>query len=307
MTIIFTLTFIAAFLITIVALTIPLSSRARVRSSLENLSAYEAKSASTVGVDAVPFSTRIIRPALDRLGAAARRFTNSGQIERLRLNLALAGVRNLTAEQFYTINLGFTVVGFLIYLILIIPLLIFAGKSLWLGLPIPVLGFLLPEVWLSRRVEARQKRIGATLADSIDILTIAIEAGLTFDSALTKVVKNMEGPLSEEFGRVLGELQIGVARKEALRSLGDRTTVPELQSFCATIIQADTLGVSIGKILKTEAVEIRTRRRQAAEEQALKMPVKMVFPIIFCILPALMLVILGPAIIRIAGMLLQLG
>jgi tight adherence protein C len=298
---IFALTFLAVFLITAAVLTLPQSSRARVRHSLSSLAAYEAKSESAIDTEAAPFAQRILWPVMDKLGNGARRLTSAGQIERVQRKLMLAGIRNMTAEQFNTIKLASTAGASLIYLVLVVPWLIFSGKTLWLGAPIPIAGFLLPEVWLRRRIEGRQKQIGATLADSISILTIAMEAGLGFDAALAKVVKNTEGPLSEEFGRVLGELQIGVSRRDALRSLADRTDVRELQSFCATIVQADTLGVSIGKILKTEAAEIRTRRRQAAEEQALKTPVKLVFPIILCILPALMIIILGPAIIRISG------
>lgn len=299
MVLIFSLTFIAVFLTVAAVLTIPFSSRARVKQSLGRLGAYKLQD-ETPEEDDADFMERVVWPVADFIGALARKWTSEGQMSATRNRLVLAGVRNLTAEKFRAIQLAIAALGLIVYLMVIFPWLVISGRPLWLGLPVVAVAFFLPGAWLQRRIEARQAKIGSTLADAIDVLKIGIEAGLAFDSALTKVAKNMEGPLGEEFGRTLGELQIGVSRREALRNLGERTTVPELQSFCTTLIQADTLGISIGKILKTEAVELRTRRRQAAEEKALKIPVKLVFPIILCILPALMIIIIGPGIIRIA-------
>lgn len=301
---IFTLAFVATFLTAVAILTVPFASRARVRQSLSHLSAYELSEADADEQEPA-FMDRIAWPLLDKIGKFAGRRTDAGRTERIRQKLILAGVRSFSAEKFTSIKLALAGIALLVYLVIILPWLILTGRPLWIGLVLVALGFFAPDFWLQRRIENRQRQIGATLADSIDILTIGIEAGLAFDSALAKVAKNMDGPLSEELGRMLGELQIGVSRREALRNLGDRTTIGELQSFCSTLIQADTLGISIGKILRTEANEIRTRRRQAAEEQALKTPVKLVFPIVLCILPAIMIVILGPAIIRIAGTLFK--
>lgn len=301
---IFTLAFIATFLTAVAILTIPFASRARVRQSLSHLSAYELSAADSEEKEPA-FMDRIVWPLLDKITKLAGRGTDAGRTERVRQKLLLAGVRTVSAEKFTSIKLALGGIGLLVYLIIILPWLILAGWPFWIGLVLVALAFFMPDLWLQRRIENRQRQIGAALADSIDILTIGIEAGLAFDSALAKVAKNMDGPLSEELGRMLGELQIGVSRREALRNLGDRTTIGELQSFCATLIQADTLGISIGKILRTEASELRTSRRQAAEEQALKMPVKLVFPIVLCILPALLIVILGPAIVRIAGTFLK--
>ncbi|MDP1809279.1 MAG: type II secretion system F family protein [Actinomycetota bacterium] len=300
---IFTLTFLAAFLAVAAILTLPLASRARVKQSLTNLSAYDQ-----VGrAEAVelPFMDRVVWPLVERFSELAKRYTEAGRLEKIRHKLILGGVRKLDAERFASIKMALVGAGLLIYLLFFLPWAVVSGRPVWLGLPFIVIAFWLPDIWLSRQIEDRQRRIGTALADSIDILTISIEAGLAFDSALAKVVKNIGGPLSEELGRMLGELQIGVSRREALRALADRTTISELQNFCATIIQAETLGISIGKILKTEAKELRTRRRQAAEEQAMKTPVKLVFPIVLCILPAIMIVILGPAAIRIGGTLLN--
>jgi tight adherence protein C len=159
-------------------------------------------------------------------------------------------------------------------------------------------------LWLRSRVASRQKTIARELPDMLDMLTISVEAGMGFDSALAKLVKNSRGPLAEEFGRVLQEVQAGASRKEGLRHLAERIDVPELRSFVASIVQADMFGVSIASVLRTQATELRLRRRQRAEEDAQRAPVKMVFPLIFCILPATMIVILGPAVVRIAIVLL---
>ena len=301
---IFVLSFAAVALLFFAILSIPFASRVRVRRSLSNVSAYGSQAADLSEVEPA-FADRVVWPALARVSDVANRWTDAGRVERARNKLALAGVRDLSAEKFASIKLALGAMGLLVYLLFFLPWLVLIGRPVWLGLPVIALAYFAPNFWLRRRIEKRQRQIGAVLADSIDILTIGIEAGLAFDSALAKVVKNMDGPLSEEFGRLLGEMQVGISRTEALRKLGDRTTIAELQNFCATLIQADALGVSIAKILRTETTEIRSRRRQAAEEQAMKTPVKMVFPIVLCILPALLIVILGPAVIRVAGTLFK--
>ncbi len=291
--------FLAVFLTAFVVLSWPISSRARVRRSLDRLAVYEAPAAMTTETEDTTFMDQVVWPTLERIARGTRYWTDEERIARTRHKLVLAGARNMSAEKFISLKLGFAGAGFLLYLLLILPWLIFSGRPLWLGLLLVPLAFYLPDLWLNRQIKRRQRQIAITLADTIDILTIGIEAGLAFDAALVKVVKNMEGPLSEELGRLLAERQVGVTRRQALRNLSERTTVAELQSFCATIIQADTLGVSISKILRNEATELRERRRQAAEEEAMKTPVKLVFPIVLCILPALMIVIIGPGVIRI--------
>ena len=291
--------FLAVFLTAFVVLSWPISSRARVRRSLDRLAVYEAPAAMTTETEDTTFMDQVVWPTLERMARGTRYWTDEERIARTWHKLVLAGARNMSAEKFISLKLGFAGAGFLLYLLLTLPWLIFSGRPLWLGLLLVPLAFYLPDLWLNRQIKRRQRQIAITLADTIDILTIGIEAGLAFDAALIKVVKNMEGPLSEELGRLLAERQVGVTRRQALRNLSERTTVQELQSFCATIIQADTLGVSISKILRNEATELRERRRQAAEEEAMKTPVKLVFPIVLFILPALMIVIIGPGAIRI--------
>jgi tight adherence protein C len=147
--------------------------------------------------------------------------------------------------------------------------------------------------------ERRQDRIRRSMPDILDVLTVSVEAGLGFDAALAQITRYGRGPLAGEFARVLQEMQIGRARVEALRALAARTSVTELKSFCAIVVQASELGVPIANVLREQAREMRVRRRQRAEELAQKVPVKILFPLIFCLFPALFIVVLGPGVINI--------
>ena len=160
-------------------------------------------------------------------------------------------------------------------------------------------GFILPDSILSSRVEDRKKEVLRTLSDTLDLLTISVEAGLSLNAAMAQVVKNVPGVLSSEFARMLQEIQLGVPRSEAFRHLADRTDVEELNGFALAMIQADIFGVSISSVLRTQAQQLRIKRRQAIEAKAQQTPVKMVFPLVLCILPALFIVIVGPGAIRI--------
>lgn len=160
-------------------------------------------------------------------------------------------------------------------------------------------GFFALDAWLARLIERRKKAVSLALPDILDMLTISVEAGLGFDAAISKVVKNFRGALAEELFRFLQEIQLGRSRQEAWRDFSNRINVPEVNSFVLAILQADVFGVSIGKVLRVQADDMRVKRRQRAEEIAMKAPVKVVFPLVLCIFPALMIVILGPAGIKI--------
>ena len=152
---------------------------------------------------------------------------------------------------------------------------------------------------LLQKSQTRQERIQRELPDALDLLSISVEAGLGFDAALSQVARNTTGPLAEEFFRVLQEMQIGTGRPEAMRALGERTTVSELRGFVTAMVQADAFGVPVANVLRVQAGEMRIKRSQRAEEKAQKVPVKILFPLIFCILPALFIVVIGPAAITI--------
>ena len=160
-------------------------------------------------------------------------------------------------------------------------------------------GFFLPDVLLYNAGIKRQEKIQKALPDALDMLTVCVEAGLGFDAALAQVARNTTGPLAAEFSRVLQEIQIGESRSQALRAMTERTTVPELRSFVSALVQAGELGITIADVLREQAKEMRLRRQQRAEEKAAKVPVKILFPLVFCLFPSLFIVIIGPGALSI--------
>jgi tight adherence protein C len=163
-----------------------------------------------------------------------------------------------------------------------------------------LVGFFVPDLLVYNNGIKRQERIQKTLPDALDMLTVSVEAGLGFDAALAQVARNTEGPISGEFFRVLKEMQIGRSRTNALRGLGERTTVMDMRTFASAIVQADVLGIPIAHVLREQAKEMRLKRHQRAEEQAQKVTVKIMFPVVLCILPALFVIVIGPGVINIA-------
>ena len=164
---------------------------------------------------------------------------------------------------------------------------------------VALMGFVTPNVIIARKVEERQLAIRRSLPDTIDLLTISVEAGLGFDAALSEVTRNVPGPLSAEIGRMLQEMQLGVARTDALRDLAARTEVEDLNAFVLAMVQAETFGVSVANVLRAQTRDLRLKRRQYAEEAAHKLPVKLLFPLMVCVMPALFVVVIGPGVIRI--------
>ncbi len=161
------------------------------------------------------------------------------------------------------------------------------------------MGVLLPKVWLSSRVKARQKQIARALPDAFDLITTCVEAGLGLDAALSRVTEKVEGPFSEEMAITMREVSLGKLRREALREMADRVALPDLTTFITAVVQAESMGTSIATVLRVQAEQMRIKRRQRAEQQAQKAPVKMIFPLVLCIFPTLFLVILGPAAITV--------
>jgi tight adherence protein C len=224
------------------------------------------------------------------------RLSPSGVGARLQRKLDLAGnPRGWTADRILAVKgLGLVALGGIGGLYGLHGVATFIGFALVGG----AAGFFLPDLLLHNAALKRQQRVQQGLPDALDMLTVCVEAGLGFDSALAQVARNTRGPIAEEFTRALQEMQIGAPRGQALRGMVARTTVPELRVFVSALIQANDLGVPVAQVLRQQASEMRVRRRQRAEEKAQKVTVKILFPLIFCLFPALFVVILGPGIIE---------
>jgi tight adherence protein C len=247
------------------------------------------------------FGSRIIVPIVAGASRVARRVTPIDARDRIARKLLLAGSpAGWDAERvlaFKIIGLVAGVIGALLVSSVIGSVSPFIRIVLF-GL-LGFVGFLAPDSMLSRRVDERQREILRTLSDTLDLLTISVEAGLSLNAAIAQVVQNVPGVLSSEFARMLQEIQLGVPRADAFRNLAERTDVDELNAFALAMIQADVFGVSIASVLRTQAQQLRIKRRQAAEAKAQQTPVKIVFPLVLCILPALFIVIVGPGAIQI--------
>ena len=253
-----------------------------------------------------PFSKRALVPVLSGAGKVARRVTPIDARDRLQRKLLLAGSpAGWDAERI----MAFKIIGFVAGLILGVLLGSIVGVSTFVRVIVIGLfafaGFIAPDSIVNGRVDDRQREILRTLSDTLDLLTISVEAGLSLNAAISQVVQNVPGVLSQEFARMLQEIQLGVSRSEAFRHLAERTDVDELNAFALAMIQADVFGVSIAGVLRTQAEQLRIKRRQRAEAKAQQIPVKIVFPLILCVLPSLFVVIVGPGAIRIVTSILN--
>lgn len=245
---------------------------------------------------AQPFWVRVVKPFSGRALKNVTRFTPTEYLERTHRKLLLAGlVGSMRAEEFVIAQAaatGLLTVASLGYLVLAHPAPRIGILMLILA---PVIGWCLPAAWLSRKVTERQGSILKDLPDTLDLLAISVEAGMGFEGALEIVCQHFSSPLADEFARTLHEMELGLPRRDAFQNLKRRTDVPELSNFVLALLQADALGIPIGRVLKTQATEMRNKRRQWAREKAAKLPVKMLFPLVGFVFPSIMVVILGPA------------
>jgi tight adherence protein C len=270
-------------------------SRAGVRSRLDAIRRQPNTGSAEVEQPETPMTTRLLSAFLSQLA----HLLPSGMLAGIEQKLILAG-EPMTVNAFIMMRLVCAGLFFALPL-----MLVFAGGmklSLTTFLIIGafgLVGILLPQMWLSSRVSQRQNQIIKTLPDAFDLITTCVEAGLGLDAALQRVSEKVEGAFADELSRTLREIGLGKMRREALRELADRTGVPDIITFVNAVIQAEQMGSSIGAVLRVQSDQLRTRRRQRAEEQAYKAPVKMIFPLVLCIFPTLFIVILGPAVITI--------
>ncbi|HEY3317892.1 MAG TPA: type II secretion system F family protein [Coriobacteriia bacterium] len=296
--------FAAASLAAYAALDAVFADERQVRRAMKGLSAYEAEQAK----EAEP----LLRPIRERAGAATRAAVSraahllapADYFERLRTRLLHAGepgglsADGLLTVKFLSVPVALVVLGPLAVFLFVAGMRI---PSFLSALLIPA-AFFAPDLWLASLANSRAHAIRVALPDMLDMLTISVEAGLGLDAALGKLVANTTGPLSQEFGTMLREIQAGISRRDAFRNLSQRVDVPELTAFISAMVQADVFGVSVSQVLRSQAQEMRLKRRQLAEEMAQKAPVKIVFPLVLCILPATLIVIIGPAILTIGRM-----
>ncbi len=245
------------------------------------------------------FSERVLIPMARSMGAFALRFTPQNSIQQTARKLELAGnPRNLDPTVFLTLRISGIAIGvFMLFISYIAPEGSFLKGSMGfiLAALFALLGFFVPELWLTSKIQRRQKDIRRALPDALDLLTICVEAGLGFEAAMSRVQAKWDTELSLVFARALREIQLGKTRREAMREMADRVGIPEITSFVAAVIQSDQLGVSLSNILRVQSEAMRVKRRQMAEEEAQKAPIKMLFPMAFLIFPSLMIILLGPA------------
>jgi len=248
-----------------------------------------------------PFAERVIAPLGERMVGLGRKVARADTARKIQYRLNVAG--NPPAWDVNRI-LGLKVLG----------LALFGGLGflylLGMGWPfyrvviatglVAAFGYVLPNVLLYNAGQKREKLMRNALPDAMDLLTISVEAGLGFDAAVSRVAKNGEGPLNQEFARLLQEMQLGVGRTAAMRAMAERTSLPDLKSFCSAMVQADSLGIPIARVLRIQSQEMRTKRRQRAEEKAQQVPVRIMIPLVLFILPCLFIVIMGPAGIQMA-------
>ncbi|MEQ4500961.1 type II secretion system F family protein [Nocardioides kribbensis] len=247
-----------------------------------------------------PFAERVLDPLRARALVVGRRITGADAAERIRRKLDLAGnPAGLTVDKVVSAKVLGAVAGLVVGVLVALLLGASLGVLLGVGLGALVLGFLGPNLYLYQKTYDRSAQILRELPDAIDLMTISVESGLGFDAALQQVARNTEGPLADEFARVLKEMQIGQGRSAALRGLSERTDVDDLQSFVSAMVQADSFGIPVAQVLRVQSSEMRVKRRQRAEEKAQQVPVKITVPLIFCILPCLFIAVMGPAVISI--------
>jgi tight adherence protein C len=250
-----------------------------------------------------PFSQRVIMPIMRRLGEVSSRFTPQHVVEQTRIRLELAGnPGRIDAATFLVLHfVAAGLFGGIVFLLSLFSKTFSLPIKLVIVLAFTLLGYFFPDLWIRTKINSRQKQVRKAMPDALDLLTICVEAGLGFDAAMSKVNEKWDNELSLAFGRVIREIQLGKLRRDALRDMSDRLGLAEMTSFVAAVIQSEMLGVSMAKVLRIQSDQMRVKRRQHAEEEAHKAPIKMIFPMGLFIFPALMIVLLTPAGLRLYG------
>jgi tight adherence protein C len=252
-------------------------------------------------VQSPQFRERVLEPVADSLAGFVLKLNPKSSVESVRMKLLAAGLSDrVSTTAFLAAKGAMAIGGFAFGALTGFPAS--AGMGLFLTLGGAFVGFVLPDFLLSFRARSRREQVRSELPDALDLLAVSVEAGLGFDGAIAKLAEHMDGALTEEFNLALGEMRIGEGRQEALKKMAQRLDTPEVSSFTRSIIQADQLGISLGRILRVQAADTRLKRQAAAEEKAMKAPIKMLFPLVLFIFPAMFVVILGPALLGLQGL-----
>jgi tight adherence protein C len=247
------------------------------------------------------FKDRALVPMKTGLARAVLRITPRASVETVTNKLLAAGLNRKVSPTTYLASKAlFAILGFVGGQVFAGLAGALASKALLIGIAFAFVGFMLPDVVLTFKTRTRKEILRAELPDALDLLAVSVEAGLGFDGAISKLTEHMDGPLADEFALALGEMRIGESRQNALTKMMKRVGTPEFSSFVRAIIQADQLGISLGRILKLQASDTRNRRQLAAEERAMKAPIKMLFPTVIFVFPAMFIVILGPAFMNLS-------
>jgi tight adherence protein C len=248
-----------------------------------------------------PFQERIIYPLARKMGELAAKFTPQNALQSTQKKLELAGnPGRMEPSMVLVLQFGIAVLfgGLLVLVFTVAKTSWPFGRIMLIVAAFTMLGFYFPQMWLSSKIARRQKEVRRGMPDALDLLTICVEAGLGFDAAMSKVSEKWQNEISLAFGRVIREIQLGKLRREALRDMADRIGLPEMTSFVAAVIQSEQLGVSMAKVLRIQSDQMRIKRRQLAEEEAHKAPIKMLIPMAGLIFPSLMIVLLTPAALK---------
>lgn len=247
-----------------------------------------------------PLSERVLFPVARKMGQLALRFTPQNAIQQTAKKLELAGnPGGMDPTVFWALRMaGLSLGALLFFVATIAPEGSFLkGRGLLIGIPAAAMGFFLPELWLQGRISKRQNDVRKAMPDALDLLTICVEAGLGFDAAMAKVYEKWDNVVALAFGRVIREIQLGKLRRDALKDMADRLGVAEMTSFIAAVIQSEQLGVSLARVLRIQADQMRIKRRQRAEEAAHKAPIKMLIPLALLIFPSICIVLMTPAVL----------
>ena len=245
-----------------------------------------------------PFTERVLNPLGNRLAKWTLRLHPKTTVDGVSTRLLAAGL-TISPNTFLAFKSGLSIVG-LVAGAFFGGAITGPGGVLLFAIALAGFGFIAPDFFVSHKARARKERIRAELPDALDLMAVSVEAGMGFDGAIVKLTEHMAGPLADEFALTLSEIRIGESRQDALKKLSARAGTQELSSFVRAIIQADQLGISLGRILRVQATDSRLKRQAAAEEKAMKAPIKMLFPTVLFIFPAMFLVILGPAFLNLS-------